>query len=152
MKVWKMMESSCDRDSLTNTNKGFGVWKAWVQTPPSSLTSSFMWKPCSLLGSVEDPASWLIVEVKWNTETHLATVRISQKEGWHPTGDQILSLPEPQAERTHYLPWWGNRKSSLPPLNELNTIFKHHVIKKKKKKERRKPLTPTLVHLGVCHY
>lgn len=56
----------------------------------------------------------------------------------------LVSVPSPR-QKTHSLPWQWSRKFFLPPLNELNTMFKHHVRKKKKEGNPSHPLWYTLV-------
>lgn len=48
-----------------------------------------------------------------------------------PSCDKILSLSESQAE-PHSYALIVAQKIFLPPLNELNTMIKHHVRKKSK--------------------
>lgn len=142
--------------SLINISKASGLLEARVQSSASSHGDSFISSlaSSSLTVSAAGPSACCEEDMKHkDTFTSMRGMRSwpsSRMECAHPhgVGSYLFPLLSPEWQmEPHFLTFSEKQKIFLSPLGELSPMSKHH-----RSSYRRKPLTPTLVHLGVCHY
>lgn len=133
-----------------------GLLEIWVQTSASSHGGSFMSNLASSSVTVSAAGPSACCEEQMKQKDTFTSIRgmcsylSSGMDGAHThgVGSYVFPLLCPEWQMGPlFLIFLEKQKIFLSPLCELSTMSKHHISS-----YRRKPLTPTLVHLGVCHY